>query len=551
MGAKRALPSEHAMTPDSLHYGNSLDKNRTSEDLVPPKERLEHSDASATATTSDCPTTSTKTVYTAPVAPIAAFASEVLCLIFAVACAKDDLTHENLATALSLSRVCRLWRDIMLDTANRGCWSSFILTDEHCPWAKDETWIPRVSNVLSIYLARSQDHPLDITASASYESGAFWHPERGWEDKFEIFRKQFLPHAARWRTLVTVNFALGAFKVVKTPMLQDLDVVLTEELVPSQNLTALFPIIKQSPALESLTLRNFSYGDFFFPPRQTAEGLPQGLRTFTTHDFMVSESLECAVAVAALRTLTILDPQTDGDDEPEKRYIHPTLVHLSVRVDQRRRKDSRDRRMAIVHPLQQLTAPSLESFTVRLHRVDIGEAKALREMCAIQWSSQACLEFMSHSPQLTRLVLNFGGVTLESDLVASEVIELLKTLPALEEFEFGEPKGFEIVGEIVNWLTRFEAMGKPRTEEKFGRAACGRGDKLRSMTLEGGLDVPDDELVTMVGSRMVHSGIVAEAAREEVDLEVVEFTLWGRVLGGEARGRLVALRGPGHRINAE
>jgi len=143
------------------------------------------------------------------------------------------------------------------------------------------------------------------------------------------------------------------------------------------------------------------------------------------------------------------------------------------------------------------------------------------------------------------------------------VIQVLEALPALEKLEFGEPKDFA-AGILVKWLTRFEAMAEPWAvvEATLGRTSCSRAMTLRELTLEGRLDVNDDDLVAMVESRISHSAVVctfdannapleADIGVEETDLVFVRLLLWNREVDDPPRCRLRALRAPGYRIEVE
>lgn len=83
-----------------------------------------------------------------------------------------------------------------------------------------------------------------------------------------------------------------------------------------------------------------------------------------------------------------------------------------------------------------------------------------------------------------------------------------------------------------------------------------RAARLRELSLEGRLDVNDDNLVVMIESRMCHSGVVSvfdesnaplgvDVGVQEADLVFVRLLLWDREVDGASRRRLQALRAPG------
>jgi F-box-like len=418
---------------------------------------------------------------------------EILVLIFIQAC-RDSKISYNQATPLTVSSVCRLWRDLALDTPI--VWSSIVFHDNRfgvtpsfpnrCPDLK------HLLPTFKLYLKRSGGLPLQIIGDMQDAE----------------YLDVFIRHSKRWRVfeiyLYQARTALNTLNKVKgrVPLLEELSLQIYDcdwQIRP-------FDAFEFAPALTNLTLVNFTlYSHLRIPWDQITE--------FTSSHATLSSGLQAAQRCKQLHKLTL---------DTWNHWVLASCTTLHSVRNLELHDTGVSEIFGSVVPMTDfcsaflnITVPNLTSLTL------VNYDNPSREF--FPWPSQYFEEMVHNSQPFSLTTFSIRDIILDYP----HLVECLKLLPFLETLtivEFIEspentkkphneptPSVYPTFVRFLKSQENTKMLHDQPTPSIFpgvARALIWRADgpllvpKLRALTLVGQLSGDDTQLVNMLESRL-------------------------------------------------
>ncbi|TFY82958.1 hypothetical protein EWM64_g1055 [Hericium alpestre] len=300
---------------------------------------------------------------------IRAVPTEVLCEIFRTAQHTqrfpriDDLNGRYpFLVQISISHVCRHWRDISLQLPD--LWTTLLIVRDRIHF-----------DFLDAFLQRSQSQPLDIIVRwcpRRYEDEVMGTPEASFAVPVLSVLSMLITHSPRWRSLDliadtgdAVNFVLEQLRPLRVPLLRRLGLQYITAVPhetryePWQNMDPGVPFDLFGAQLEELSI-GAAYVDWDYPISD-ALGLT-GLKSLTLGNTFTEVNPTIPQLFTILSGCPNLTTLVCGavDDEP---------IQLSIPIElgalQSLEFTSKDTPVQLFTFLQNLSAPMLRSFSLK------------------------------------------------------------------------------------------------------------------------------------------------------------------------------------------
>lgn len=368
---------------------------------------------------------------------IALLPTEVLCECFSYACAVDPHSSPPLPykvimdlTALAIASVCQRWRAIILDMPH--AWACI-----------DVTFIPRLetprdrngmmlANTIRLYVERSLISPLSIRLKVpSHSRDHTTHLTRMVGLSFFFIVPYLLPHMARWRhvTLDFPNQRLPTFvlpipdsptHVVHLPMLETLSL---DYLRIDTSLSPFLNAVAAAPQLQHLKFKGKTNADLMERLQLQREG-NNCLKTVVLDDLAYSSLTTAVERLFKVNKLAIVCPRYPSGLDPERQGYRPTTLRVKELVVVFREDSRGGPGMLWVGSLDLPKLSGLE--LIHLFPTSLPDDNTSRILIDLFVRSRV-------AASMRQLVLK--GVV----MWASELVDVLTTVPQLEELILHEP----------------------------------------------------------------------------------------------------------------